>query len=152
MSGKKDAIGDFNKPRLSLIPREALWELGKALTYGEEHYGTHNWRDGIKVSYLTDAAMRHIIRFLDGEDIDENGAHHLGCAMASLSMAISTTINNPKYDDRFKGEDSEKRNESNIKFDSKVSNKVDEKRNSVSDMSSTQTCKGGPSSSGIRDL
>ena|SRR5271165_3356360 len=106
MEGKKDAIGDPEKPRLSLIPKEALWELGKALTYGEKHYGTHNWRKGIKISYLMDAAFRHGNQFLSGENIDpQSGVHHLGCMLANISFAISLHKNNEECDDRYsKGE------------------------------------------------
>ncbi len=101
--GKKDAIGDMEKPRLSLIPKEALWALGKALTYGEVHYGTHNWRKGIKISYLLDGALRHINEFNDGEDIDVKSQNlHLGNAMANLAMAIELYYNNKEMDDRFK--------------------------------------------------
>lgn len=104
--GNKDAIGDPNKPRLSLIPKEALWALGKALTHGEERYGTHNWRKGIKLSYLLDSALRHINEFNDGQDIDEQSQNiHLGNAMANLAMAIELYYRNPDMDDRFKHED-----------------------------------------------
>jgi hypothetical protein len=100
--GKKDAIGDLNKPRLSLIPKRALWALGGALTYGEKHYGTHNWRKGIKVSYLLDAALRHINEFNAGENIDQKSQnHHLGNAMANLAMAIELSETNPELDDRY---------------------------------------------------
>mgnify|MGYP003392956025 CR=1 FL=1 len=103
LSGNKDAIGDMNKPRLSLIPKEALWALGKALTYGEMHYGTHNWRNGLKISYLIDGALRHIHQFNDGEDIDEKSKNkHLGNAMANLAMAIQLLEDRPDLDDRFK--------------------------------------------------
>lgn len=102
-TGKKDAIGDPNKPRLSLIPQKALWALGGALTYGEKHYGTHNWRKGIKVSFLLDAALRHINEFNNGENIDKKSQnHHLGNAMANLAMAIELSETNPEMDDRFK--------------------------------------------------
>lgn len=102
--GKKDAIGDDKKPRLSLIPREALWALGSALTYGEKHYGTHNWKNGIKISYLLDGAMRHITQFTDGEDYDKDSkVHHLGAAMANLSFAITLHLTKPIWDDRHKG-------------------------------------------------
>lgn len=101
--GKKDAIGDPNKPRLSLIPKEALWQMGGAFTYGEKHYGSHNWRKGIKISYLLDAAIRHINEFNDGENIDvKSGNPHLGNAMADLAMAIELLKNNPDMDDRHK--------------------------------------------------
>lgn len=102
LMGKKDAIKDKNKPRLSLIPKEALWALGYALTYGEEHYGAHNWRNGIKVSYLLDAALRHIEQFNEGENIDiPSGCNHLGCAMANLSMIINLIETIPECDDRY---------------------------------------------------
>lgn len=103
--GKKDAIGDSSKPRLSLIPKEALWAMGGALTYGEKHYGAHNWRKGIKISILLDAAMRHINEFNAGENIDEKSQnHHLGNAMANLAMAITLQQTMPEMDDRFKSE------------------------------------------------
>ncbi len=103
LTGNKDAIGDMNKPRLSLIPKEALWELGKALSTGEARYGTHNWRGGIPISILIDASMRHITQFMNGEDIDEQSqTHHVGCAMANLAFAISLLHNKPECDDRWK--------------------------------------------------
>lgn len=101
--GKKDAIGDMSKPRLSLIPKEALWSMGQAFTYGEKHYGSHNWRLGLGITYLLDGALRHINEFNNGEDIDvKSQNHHLGNAMANLAMAISTFYNNPSLDDRYK--------------------------------------------------
>lgn len=103
MAGKKDAIGDLNKPRLSLIPKKALWAMGTALTYGEGHYGTHNWRNGLKLSYLLDGALRHINEFSDGEDIDKKSQnHHLGNAMANLAMAIELHLTRSDLDDRYK--------------------------------------------------
>lgn len=100
--GKKDAIGDMSKPRLSLIPKSALYEMGKAYTWGEKHYGSHNWR-GLKITFLLDAAMRHISEFNDGENYDERtGCHHLGNAMANLSMAIEIFNENKEADDRWK--------------------------------------------------
>lgn len=108
MAGKKDAIGDLNKPRLSLIPKEALWALGGALTHGETRYGKENWKLGIKISYLLDSALRHISQFNSGEDIDQqSNNHHLGNAMANLSMAIWMCQHKPDFDDRWKPEQKE---------------------------------------------
>lgn len=104
MSGKKDAINNSdNKPRLSLIPKEALFELGKALTHGEQRYGTHNYREGIKISYLLDAAFRHLSQFNEGENIDEQSqTNHLGNVMANCAMALYMLNNMSSFDDRFK--------------------------------------------------
>lgn len=105
MAGKKDAINDKSKPRLSLIPKEAIYELGHALTYGEGKYGTHNYKEGINLSILLDAALRHINQFNHGENIDaESGNNHLGHALASLAMAVDTFYNRPEFDDRYKKE------------------------------------------------
>ena len=104
MAGKKNSMTDKkNKPRLSLIPNEALFQMGSALTYGEDKYGTFNFKKGIKLSYLLDAAMRHISQFNNGEDNDlESGHSHLGHALANLAMCIDTHKNLPMFDDRYK--------------------------------------------------
>lgn len=103
LTGNKEAKDNNSKPRMSLIPREALLELAKALTAGEKKYGSHNWRKGIPISYLLDASIRHIYQFLEGENFDEETkTHHLGCAMANLSFAINMFYTNIDADDRFK--------------------------------------------------
>lgn len=103
MTGSKDAIGNPEKPRLSLIPKVALWALGKALAYGEKHYGQYNFKKGIPVSILCDSALRHIHQFMDGEDMDvESQNLHLGNAMANLAMAIDMMENKKECDDRYK--------------------------------------------------
>lgn len=100
--GSKDAIGDLSKPRMSFIPKEALWEAGKALAYGEKYYGANNWKKGIKVTHSLDAAVRHIYQFIDGETLDtKSKCHHLGSAIVNISMALWTSIHKPELDDRW---------------------------------------------------
>lgn len=95
---------DSGKPRISLIPKEALFETANAFGFGAEKYGTHNFKGGIKMSRLLDAALRHIVKYADGEDMDDENPNttHLGHAMAALSMAIYMHFNKPELDDRFK--------------------------------------------------
>lgn len=98
--GKKN---DQAKPDLSLIPKDALFEMAKAFTYGAKKYGRHNFREGIDISRCLAASMRHTVQFLDGEDIDEETqCIHLGNAMAGLAMAIWMLKNKPEHDDRWK--------------------------------------------------
>lgn len=106
MAGKKGSLTDRkNKPRMSLIPKDAVWEIGKAFTYGESKYGSHNYKQGISISHLLDASIRHTLQFSNGEDFDEESeVLHLGCAMANLAMAIDMYYNNKKFDDRYKKE------------------------------------------------
>lgn len=92
---------DSGKPPISLIPREALEECAHALAYGAEKYSRHGFRAGLRYSRLADAALRHIIKFMDGQDIDdESGKSHLGHALASLAMLAYMSSKRPDMDDR----------------------------------------------------
>lgn len=101
--GLKFDDNKLEKPALAYIPKAALWAEGQAFAYGEQKYGSWNYKHGIKVSRTCAAAMRHIVQFLDGENIDkESKAHHLGAARANLAMALDALENRPEFDDRFK--------------------------------------------------
>jgi hypothetical protein len=103
MSNGKATKFDGDKPRISLIPKDALWEMGKAFKHGEQKYGTFNYKHGFKYTRLADAAMRHLTQFMDGENNDsESGHSHLGHAMASIAMLLDSHINHPELDDRYK--------------------------------------------------
>lgn len=96
---------DADKPSMSSIPREAMWEMGQAFGYGAKKYGDGNFRKGMKVSRQLAAAVRHIYQHLDGQDLDpESGVTHLGHALASIAMACYTLRNCPEMDDRFEGD------------------------------------------------
>lgn len=100
-SGRKN---DADKPSLSLIPKEALWGMATAFTYGAKKYAAHNFKAGISYSRLADAAMRHITAYMDGEDTDvESGNNHLYHALASVAMLVYMHHNKPNMDDRYKG-------------------------------------------------
>jgi hypothetical protein len=122
--GKKAAIADKDKPRLSLIPKEALWETGKALTFGAYKYSTWNYRDGIEILYLLDAAQRHIAQFINGEDYDsESGVCHLGSGMSNLAMATWMFYNRPDMDNRYKGKTKNAPSSKKTKSKRKTTNK-----------------------------
>jgi Domain of unknown function (DUF5664) len=93
---------DQDKPSMSSIPTEAMWQMGQALGYGAKKYGDNNYRQGMKVSRQLAAAVRHIYQHLGGQDIDEeSGNTHIGHALASLAMAAYTLANHPEMDDRY---------------------------------------------------
>lgn len=92
---------DSDKPDLTLIPTEAIYQMGQAFTYGSKKYKRHNYRLGMNSSRQLAAALRHIYQHLDGEDLDpESGHSHLGHALASIAMAVYTLANHPQLDDR----------------------------------------------------
>jgi hypothetical protein len=95
---------DSGKPRMSLL--DSSWLLGVAdvLTFGEKKYAANNWRKGLSVSRLMDAAARHQASFNDGEDLDpESGRSHLYHASCCLMFASWMINNRPDLDDRYKG-------------------------------------------------
>lgn len=94
---------DAGKPPLSLIPKEFLDEVAKAFDFGRDKYGQFNFTNGLPVTRLLDAAMRHITAAAWTEQNDpESGVDHLGHAGASLAMALFMIRNRPDLDDRYK--------------------------------------------------
>lgn len=93
---------DQNKPDMTDIPKEAMWQMGAAFTYGQKKYGKNNYRKGMTVSRQLAASIRHIYQHLSGETLDpESNCTHLGHALASIAMACYTLENHPKMDDRY---------------------------------------------------
>jgi hypothetical protein len=80
---------DGNKPDLSLIPKAALDSCAKAFMFGASKYERDNFREGMEWTRLTASCMRHVTAFQEGENLDpESGVHHLGHALACLSMLM----------------------------------------------------------------
>ncbi len=97
---------DQDKPKVSLIPSEAILEMATAFTYGAKKYGSDNFKSGLAYRRLLDATLRHILALSAGEDTDpESGNSHVGHAMASLAMLCYMMKNRPDMDDRYKKED-----------------------------------------------
>lgn len=99
----KGTKADNGKASLSLIPRAYLEGTANAFGYGANKYGKWNYTKGIEITRTLDAAMRHILAFLDREDLDpESGLNHLFHASASLAMTIYNLEHNQGLDDRLK--------------------------------------------------
>lgn len=84
-SNPKDVLG-IKKVPLHAIPVKPLLEVGLAMMEGGRKYGTHNYREiGVCMSTYYNAAMRHLMSWWEGEDIDPaSGVHHVVKALASL--------------------------------------------------------------------
>lgn len=95
---------DDGKPKMSLIPPRAKWEVAKAMGVGLEKYGAENYLNGGGFAWrrLVDAAERHIDRWKMNEDIDESGVHHIAHAAAGLMMLLESILANKGTDDRWK--------------------------------------------------
>lgn len=92
MEGKKF---DENKPRMDLLPMDALLEVAKVLTFGSKKYGDRNWEQGIDPQRLRAAQLRHDAAAELGEYTDaESGlphvAHKATDALMELALRIRT--------------------------------------------------------------
>lgn len=100
---KEGVKHDQNKPRLDLIPPEAIMALGEVLDYGAKKYGEHNWLKGMSWGRVFGAALRHLFQFWAGEDRDkESGLCHLHHAFANIAFLITYRLRGNGEDDRYK--------------------------------------------------
>lgn len=92
------------KPKLSLVPKSAIWGAAEALTYGMQKHGKYSFKEnGFPYTDLADKVLRHMTEWLDGNDFDkETGFHQLHHAIADLAILIDVVNNNSHQDDRFK--------------------------------------------------
>lgn len=102
-----EAIGgtkhDHEKPRVELLPADALEEIAKVLTFGAKKYDAYNWCKGFQWGRLIGAALRHIYAFSRGEDKDpETGLSHIAHASCCLLFLIWHEKHLPALDDRYK--------------------------------------------------
>jgi len=68
--------------RFDLLPVWALEEVARVYAYGAIKYAPDNWLLGYSWRWSLGALLRHIYRFMAGEDIDpESGLHHLAHAV-----------------------------------------------------------------------
>jgi len=100
-SNPKDAVGSRKVP-LSTVSAPVLGELSLAMLEGALKYGRHNYRAiGVRASVYYDAAMRHLMAWWEGEDIDpDSGLSHLVKAMACMAVIRDAEIQNKMADDR----------------------------------------------------
>lgn len=97
----KDLLG-LKKPPISLVPPSAIIHLANAFKEGARKYGPYNWRTKqVQTLIYCDAIMRHLLAYIDGEDIDqESGKHHLDGVLASAAILIDATETGNLIDNR----------------------------------------------------
>lgn len=90
------------KPSLARVPAAGLLHTAHAMQNGTEKYGPYNWRENaVSATIYVDAAMRHLLSWYHGEDIDpESGANHLGHAMACFAILLDAQDSGKLIDDR----------------------------------------------------
>jgi hypothetical protein len=101
---KEPVKHDQDKPRIDLIPPQAIKDIAEVLTYGAKKYDAHNWRDngGLAYSRVYAAAQRHLLSFWDGQSLDEEtGMSHLAHAACCIVFLMSYEAEDNGKDDRY---------------------------------------------------
>lgn len=93
---------DEGKRRLSLLPTGPLEEVVRVLEFGANKYGDYNWRNGMNWSRVIDAVLRHIFKWLQREENDEeSGLPHLAHAACGLLFLLQYKEDFASLDDRY---------------------------------------------------
>jgi hypothetical protein len=91
---------DTGKDRLDLLPYAGLASAAKAFEYGMGQYGHNNYKNAKSYRPFLAASMRHIMKKLNGEDIDkDSGLDHMCHAAACLLMADELKAQGKPMDD-----------------------------------------------------
>lgn len=83
------AKADADKPQLTLVPRQIIFDIAEVRMFGATKYGDpDNWKK-VEIQRYRDAAFRHFMAYLDdpdGTDAESGLSHlaHLACNIAFL--------------------------------------------------------------------
>ena len=72
------------KGRCDLLPACSILRLARHYEYGARKYDDRNWEKGIPIHSFIDSAIRHLMKYLDGQDNEDHlcaSAWNLMCAM-----------------------------------------------------------------------
>lgn len=91
------------KTRHDLLEPYAIDQLAKVFTVGASKYAVHNWLKGMDWSKVVASMKRHINKFEQGEDFDEEtGLYHMAHAAWNAMALVSYYKYFPQGDDRLK--------------------------------------------------
>jgi hypothetical protein len=92
---------DEGKPRIELVPGVLLEEAAKIFSFGAKKYNDWNWTKGFPWLQPYASAMRHLLAWYKGEDLDaESGLPHLAHAIVNLAMLLHYAKYNLGQDNR----------------------------------------------------
>lgn len=92
---------DSGKPRLSKVPVEIINGIAEVLAFGAIKYDWDNWKKGMDHSRILDATLRHVYKYANGENKDdESGLNHLKHAATNLAFLLHYVEKGLGNDDR----------------------------------------------------
>ncbi len=94
------------KLRVDLVPVSAITALAQVLEVGAKKYADNNWRRGMKWSNVHSSLHRHLLKWLAGEDKDEeSGLSHMAHVLCNAAFLVEYETTCPELDDRFKAKE-----------------------------------------------
>jgi Domain of unknown function (DUF5664) len=101
---------DGGKPRMDLLPYDALVQIAEVLGFGAQKYTPGNWAKGIEISRLIASLERHLGEFKEGRDHDsESSLHHMAHVGANVLFILWMLRHHPELDNRWIKETLEKK-------------------------------------------
>lgn len=92
---------DADKERFDLLPPRPLFLLAKLYTKGAKKYADRNWENGMDWNRLFGAIQRHLWKFWNGENIDqETGVPHVINAAWSCFALCEYMFTHKELDNR----------------------------------------------------
>lgn len=106
-----EALGVGNNPKdryglakvpFSLIPPTTNVFLALGLKHGARKYGPYNWRvEAVQGRVYLEAAYRHLLLLLDGEDFDrDTGIHHGAFILSTIAIYMDAMVQGKLIDNR----------------------------------------------------
>lgn len=101
LTNPKDLIG-VTKVNLFTVPPASIIYEALAMQDGARKYGAYNWRaKKVVASIYISAALRHLFKYLDGQDVDpESGLPELAHLKACIGIIIDAKETGNLVDDR----------------------------------------------------
>lgn len=92
---------DEGKERVDLLPADALMELGKVYGAGAKKYAARNWERGMPYSKVLGPLLRHLFKWMRGEQIDpEDGQRHIAKVAWNAMSLLTYELRKIGIDDR----------------------------------------------------
>ena len=85
-----------------ILAMPGLYEVAKVGDFGAKKYGQFNYKKGMKWMRLLGSCSRHLVSFIQGEDIDkESGISHIAHFVYDGLMLLDYIIHHRELDDRY---------------------------------------------------
>ena len=89
------------KPEMSQLDPRFIIDLADLITKSAAKYGKFNYTKGQNYSVAFDSCMRHLLKFQQGQDFDdESSSSHILHAAANLMILYCSFLRHKELDDR----------------------------------------------------